>query len=64
MNDNFTEMNGYEIVFSGYEPPEVIQYRACRKYFDILPLLSSLSNNIKVMDELCQGLAKTHIVKF
>ena len=64
MNDNFIEMNGYEIVISEYEAPEIIQYRACRKYFYILPQLSSLSNNIKVMDELCQGLKKSHNTKF
>ena len=57
-------MNGYEIDISEYDAPELIQYRACRKYFDILPVLSCLSHNIKVMDKLCRGLTKSHVTKF
>ena len=64
MNDNFTEMNGYEIVMSVYDAPELIQYRAFRKYFDILPVLSSLAKNIRTMDKLCEGLGKCNLMKF
>ena len=59
MYEKFNEMDGYELVINEYEAPEMIQYRASRKYFEILPILSSLEKKINVMDDICEGLTKS-----